>query len=97
MSASVVVHIELIDVEKFRAYQEGVPALIAKHGGRYIVRGGLGETLEGPMEDRRIVILEFPDTAAAKRFWDDPEYAPVKGLRTGAAELAVTLVEGVPD
>ena len=95
MSTYLMVHIEMIDLEKFRAYQEAVPALIEKHSGRYIVRGGLAETWEGAEESRRVVVLEFPDTDAARAFWNDPDYAPVKALREGACEMAVTMVEGV--
>jgi uncharacterized protein (DUF1330 family) len=95
MSTYLLVHIEMIDLEKFRAYQEAVPALIKKHGGRYAVRGAPSETWEGPEETRRIVVLEFPDTAAARAFWNDPDYAPVKALRDGACEMTDTMVEGV--
>src|SRR5215470_7587110 len=47
MAAYVVVDIEVTDPVAFEEYRKGVPATVAKYGGRYIVRGGKSETLEG--------------------------------------------------
>jgi uncharacterized protein (DUF1330 family) len=68
--------------------------LIEKHGGKFIVRGGTVEALEGRHDGRRMVVFEFPSMEALKTFWDSPEYGPVKKLREGAAVLDVWAVQG---
>ena len=72
------------------------PAAIAKHGGRFIVRGGPVTTLEGPDEHDRVVVIEFPTMERAKAFWDGPEYAAAKALRKSAATGQFILLEGDP-
>lgn len=58
------------------------------------MRGGESEVVEGPPDDRRIVLVEFPDMESARTFYDSPEYAPAKAARGGAAEMEIVLVEG---
>ena len=64
------------------------------YGGRFIVRGGAAETLEGEGPPGRLVVLEFPDMAAARRFYESPEYQAIIGIRQQAATSRVVLVEG---
>ena len=87
MAAYLLVSITVTDPVRFAAYRDAAPAVIAAHGGRYIVRGGDVEALEGTHDGRRIVILEFPSMEALHAFWNSPEYARAKALRAGAAEL----------
>jgi uncharacterized protein (DUF1330 family) len=68
--------------------------VIAAYGGRYLVRGGEVEILEGTHDGRRIVILEFPSMDALHGFWNSPDYARVKALRTGAAEFDLIALQG---
>jgi uncharacterized protein (DUF1330 family) len=68
---------------------------VSAHGGRYIVRGGVTETLEGSWHPSRLVVLEFPSPAAARRWWASPEYAEGKALRQSIAASEMLLVEGV--
>jgi uncharacterized protein (DUF1330 family) len=74
-----------------------VPAVIARFGGRYLVRGGAVETLEGDWRVPRLVVIAFDSMAQAKRFYYSPEYQEILPLRLAAAEGEVVLVEGVPD
>lgn len=83
------------DAASYETYRAQVPAIIAAHGGRYLVRGGATEVLEGGGEASRQVILEFPDMAALKAFYDAPEYAPLKRLRQAAATMRILAVEGI--
>jgi len=69
MAAYVVVDIEVTDPVAFEEYRQGVPATVAQYGGRFIVRGGKSETLEGGWDPKRLVVLEFPSTAAVKRWY----------------------------
>ena len=95
MSAYVVVDVEVTDPAGFEQYRSQVPASIARYGGRYVVRGGQTETLEGRWSPKRVVILEFPDRAAAKAWWSSPEYADAKALRQRCARTELIVVDGV--
>ncbi|MCY7315142.1 MAG: DUF1330 domain-containing protein, partial [Rubrivivax sp.] len=75
-------------------YRRQVPALIARHGGRYLVRGGAVTLLEGQRTTQRQVILEFADMDALQRFYTDPDYAPLIALRQRAGRGSLIAVEG---
>jgi uncharacterized protein (DUF1330 family) len=95
MPAYMIVQINVTDPEKYAHYREAVPAVVASGGGRYLVRGGAVEVLEGSHDGRRLVVFEFPSVEAIKRFWHSPEYAKVKMLRENAADIDVWAVQGV--
>ena len=95
MSAYVVVNCEVTDPVKYDQYKALAPAAIARHGGRYLARGGATAMLEGHWEPKRIVILEFASLAAAKAFHDSPEYRAARALRAGAANMDIVAVEGI--
>lgn len=82
------------DAERFKEYAAAVPAVIEKHGGTYRVRGGDCEVLEGNWSPSRLVIIEFPDRAAAIAFYNDRDYEPLKALRHSASEGDAVIVEG---
>ena len=67
---------------------------IAAYGGRYRVRGGRSELLEGEWTPARLVILEFPDAERARAWWSSPEYTPAKAIRQACARTEMLLVEG---
>ena len=94
MPAYMVVQVKVTDPEKYAAYREAVPAVVQAFGGRYVVRGGAVEVLEGSHDGRRVVLFEFPSVEAIKRFWHSPEYAKVKPLRDNAAEIDVWAIPG---
>jgi uncharacterized protein (DUF1330 family) len=95
MAAYFIVDIDVKDPQGYEAYKHGAAASIAKHGGRYLVRGGHCEVLEGKWRPTRLVVLEFPTAEAAKRWYASEEYAKVKPLRLQYAEGDMVLVEGV--
>jgi uncharacterized protein (DUF1330 family) len=95
MPAYLLVNLVITDPAGFEAYRVQVAPLVARHGGRYLVRGGSWERLEGTWTPGRIVVLEFPDRARARAFYDSPEYQPLKALRQGTAAADVVLVDGV--
>jgi uncharacterized protein (DUF1330 family) len=94
MPAYVIVEVEITDPEKYDAYKQMVPASIEKYGGRFCVRGGSLETLEGDWRPQRFVVLEFPSYQRAKAWWNSPEYAPAKALRQQASRSRMIVVEG---
>ena len=95
MPAYFVVDIEVTDPAAFEEYRKGVPATIAQYGGRYIVRGGKSETLEGSWQPKRVVMLEFASAEAARRWYHSPEYKPLLALRLKSSRGSLVLVEGV--
>ena len=95
MAAYLIVDVVVTDPAGYEQYRAGVPALIRKHGGEYLVRGGNLEVIEGAWKPQRLVVLRFPDRAAAQAFIDDPEYRPLKELRHRVARTDLVLVDGV--
>lgn len=95
MSAYLLAQIEVRDRETYRQYTARTPAIIAKHGGRFLVRGGETEILEGEGAGRRIVVLEFPSMEAARAFYYSPEYQQAKEIRTSCADGQFLIVQGI--
>lgn len=95
MPAYLIANIPFSDTEGARTYRERVPAVIAQFGGKYIVRGGPIDVLEGEsMEGRRVVVLEFPDRDAIHRFYNSPEYQAIINFRSGGEDGQLVVVEG---
>jgi uncharacterized protein (DUF1330 family) len=95
MPAYVIANVNVQDAATFEEYRKHVPATIAKHGGRYLVRGGRVERVEGSWSPTRLVVLEFPSMDQARRWYDSEEYRGPKALRMKCAMTDVVLVEGV--
>jgi uncharacterized protein (DUF1330 family) len=95
MPAYVIVDVEITDPELYAAYIRVVPPTIAKYGGRFLVRGGKAETLEGSWSPKRVVVLEFPTFEQAREWWESEEYRDPKALRQSASVTDMILVEGV--
>jgi uncharacterized protein (DUF1330 family) len=87
--------IEITDGGPYEEYRRLVPAIIAAHGGRYLVRGGAVSLLEGDASPRRVVILEFPDMERLLAFYNSAEYQPLKALRQGCSTGNLVAVAGV--
>ncbi len=96
MPAYVVVEIAVHDPDRYERYKQLSPSSIAAYGGRFIVRGGAVEALEGAWDPGRLVILEFPSVERARTWWSSPEYAEAKALRLATAHSKMILVEGLP-
>jgi uncharacterized protein (DUF1330 family) len=94
VSAYIIVETDIHDPEQYELYKRASPSAVAAGGGRFIVRGGELAVLEGDWQPKRLVLLEFPDLDAAKRFYESPEYQAAKRLREGAASLKMVAVEG---
>ena len=95
MPAYVIVETDIHDPEQYAQYQAASPGAVAAGGGRFVARGGELAVLEGDWEPSRVVILEFPDLDAAKRWYASEVYQEAKKLRSGAANLRVVAVEGL--
>ena len=95
MRAYIVLEIEVVDPVKYDKYRQISGASIEQYGGRFIVRGGKLEVLEGDWAPKRLVVLEFPSADQAKAWFNSPEYAPAKAIRKEAARAKVIVVDGV--
>jgi uncharacterized protein (DUF1330 family) len=95
MAAYLIVDIDIHNAAGLEEYRKQVPATVTKYGGRFIVRGGTFERLEGDWQPKRLVLLEFPSAEQAKRWYDSEEYRPLKAMRLEASNSNLILVEGI--
>ena len=93
MAALMIMRIRVSDPEAYKKYTAQTPAIIVSFGGRFLARGGATETLEGPDEDRRIVVVEFESMEKLKEFYNSETYQKVLPLRLGASESEGVAVE----
>ena len=94
MPAYMIVEVETTDEALMAEYRKHTPGLIAKFGGKFIVRGGKTTCLEGNWTPPRVVVIEFPDMASLERFYHSPEYKPVLAMRLNAGNCRAIAVEG---
>ncbi len=95
MPAYLIVETDIHDPERYGRYRQASPGAVAAGGGRFIVRGGEMAVLEGDWNPKRLVMLEFENLEAAKRFYESPEYREARALREGAAKLNMVAVQGL--
>ena len=95
MPAYFVAELDVTNPAEYEPYRAAVPATIARYGGRYLTRGGAAELIEGTSEPKRVVILEFADTAAVKRWYYSPEYQKILPTRLANSTGRAFIVEGV--
>lgn len=94
MAGYVIANVDVKDQAGYEEYRKLVPATVAKYGGKYVVRGGAVEKLEGAWQPKRVVVLEFASVEQARRWYTSEEYRPAKALRLKAAVSDVIIVEG---
>ena len=95
MPAYVIANVtEARDRDALAEYRRRNTDAVANHGGRFLVRGGEQETLEGDWPGVRIVVMEFDDADAARAWWESEEYAPLKAIRRDASDTDIVLVDG---
>jgi uncharacterized protein (DUF1330 family) len=93
--AYVIAQARVTDPQQYEGYKALAGAAVAQYGGRYIVRGGATQLLEGDWAPPRLVILEFDSVEQARRFYDSPEYRAARRQRQGAAQMNMLVVEGL--
>ena len=94
MAAYFVAEIELTNPAAYEPYRAAVPATIAQYGGRYLTRGGAAELVEGGPEPKRVVIVEFADAAAVKRWYHSPEYQKILPIRLANSTGRALIIDG---
>lgn len=96
MAAYVIADIEVTDPEGYQEYTSQSRGTIEQYGGRFVVRGGTYETIEGDWDLHRIVITEFPTLEQAKRWYQSPEYQAILPIRQANSRTHfMTFVDGV--
>jgi uncharacterized protein (DUF1330 family) len=95
MSAYVIANVDVTDPNAYDEYRKGVAATIERYGGRFLVRGGATQVLEGTFAPKRIVVIEFDSAERARQWWDSPEYRPLRELRQRASRGDLIVADGV--
>jgi len=95
MAAYALIEIEVTDPETYARYRELAPAIVAAFGGKYLMRGGATETVEGTWQPERLVILEFPSMERLHAFYNAPEYQEAKALRQRSTRTTMVFCEGL--
>ena len=94
MPAYVIANIRVKDPEGYKEYMKLSGPALEAHGGRFLVRAGDTSVLEGNWDTGRLVVLEFPDSAKAREWWNSPGYARAREIRQRTAITDMVLVEG---
>jgi uncharacterized protein (DUF1330 family) len=95
MTAYVVADIDVHDQEAYREYMALVPASLQPYGGRFLVRGGIHQTLDGEWQPQRLVVIEFPTADDARRWHQSQDYQAAMAIRHRTSTGSLVLVEGV--
>lgn len=94
MAAYIYANVQITDPAIYETYRKDVPAVLAAHGGRFLVRGGAVSVLEGDGVPQRQVILEFPDMAHLQAFYHSAEYQRLVAIRQSASTGTLFAIEG---
>jgi uncharacterized protein (DUF1330 family) len=94
MAAYIIADVEITDLEEYQRYAKQVPPTLEQYGGKFLVRGGQPETVEGGWNAKRIVIIEFPSIEQAKAWYGSAEYSSIAGIRHHSAVSRIVLVQG---
>ncbi|MDQ8726432.1 DUF1330 domain-containing protein [Bradyrhizobium sp. LHD-71] len=96
MTAYVISEVEARDTVAFERYRRLAADSIVAHGGRYLVRGGAAETVEGGPPPKTLIVVEFPSIAQAREWYASADYAEALKVRGAALDRRLIFVEGVP-
>lgn len=87
--------LEIADQKKMEIYGQQIGLTVERYGGRYLIRGGKVDVLEGDRHPTRLVLIEFPSSEQAHQWYESEDYKELRALRSGAAKLNALLIEGV--
>jgi uncharacterized protein (DUF1330 family) len=94
MAAYLIVQVDVTDPEAYAEYRKQVPPTLAAYDGKFLVRGGAMQRLEGDWPYERVVVIEFPSLERAMAWYDSPAYRAPKALRQSASRANLIVVEG---
>jgi uncharacterized protein (DUF1330 family) len=95
VAAYIIVNVEVLDPVRYEDYRKSVLATLGPYGGKFLVRGGKVEVLEGNWIPKRFVIVEFPSAEKAREWWHSEEYVGPKALRQATSHSEMVLVDGI--
>ena len=95
MAAFLVSRVKITDPKRFEEYRAASMPIVKRFGGEYVARSDKVEALDGNFPGGRVVLVGFDDAAAARAFWNSPDYRNARELRLGAAELDLWLMPDV--
>lgn len=96
MAAFLVVDTLLEDPQAYEVYKAKARPIVEQYGGEYLARGGAMTVVENDLwSPSRCVLIRFPDAESAHRFYDSPEYAPVRAIGRAAAKRTIFVLEGL--
>jgi uncharacterized protein (DUF1330 family) len=95
MSAYLIVEVDVHDPDRYDGYKRLVPPSLEPYGGKFVVRGGEVQPLEGGWDPKRLVVIEFPSMERARAWYDSKEYAEAKALRHSTSRARIVVVTGV--
>ena len=95
MAAYLIVDNEVTDQAGFNEYIEKIPNVITSHGGKYLVRGGATQLVEGPRTPHRVVVAEFESMEQVQGMVSSPEYVELSKIRERSTVTTTIIVEGV--
>jgi uncharacterized protein (DUF1330 family) len=95
VAAYVIADVDVTDPETYKEYTAQTPGSIAAHGGKFIVRGGRFDVLEGNWEPGRVVLIEFPSMEAALGWYRSENYQELAKIRRSASSARILVVDGV--
>lgn len=95
MAAYYIGDLTITDPEGMKEYRERVDATIEQYGGKFLVRGGAFEVLEGNWQPQRLILIEFESVEQARRWYNSAEYAAISDIRHRTANTNFVLVQGL--
>ena len=95
MAGYVIVNNEIMDEALHAEFRKRAAATIEAHGGRYLVRGGAAEAIDGEWAPSHIVVIEFDSVERARGWLNSPEFSELREIRARSAESTVVIVQGV--
>jgi uncharacterized protein (DUF1330 family) len=94
MKAYMIVDVEVKDPVQYESYKKLTPTSLVPFQGKFVIRGGKSETIEGTWQPGRIVVLEFPSSDLARAWWSSSEYESAKKIRQSSSVTQMLLIEG---
>ncbi len=95
MAGYALIDIEITDHAVFGEFRERAPAVIEAYGGRFLVRGGATEVVQGDSTHHRVVLVEFDSVERAKSWWNSPAHTELQAMLDRCSNTTTTIVEGV--
>ena len=95
MSGYVIIEVEITDRARYGEFMEKVTSTVEAHGGKFVVRGGDLDVIEGDWTPARLAVLLFESAARAREWLSSPEYNELNEIRTSSSKINMVLVEGL--